>query len=158
MANRTYDHSQLGYIVLISLSVTLMVFSLQFVLGLGSPKTGLLGYLFFSGLTLFIASLFYKLRVVVDTTGIHLIYGIGLIKFHIKPDHVKSVRIVRNPWYYGLGIRIIPKGMLYNIHGLDAVEIIYEDGREKMVRIGSDEVHVLKAYLENKYALDNITE
>ena len=139
--------------MIISLGVTLMVFTLQFVLGLGSPKTSVIGYLFISGITLLIASLFYRLRVVVDTVGIHLIYGIGLIKFTIKPDRVKSVRIVRNSWYYGLGIRMIPKGRLYNIHGLDAVEIIYEDGREKMVRIGSDEVHVLKAYLEKKYAL-----
>ncbi len=153
MTNSTYDHSQVGWIVLISLGATLLVFSLQFVLGLGSPKTSILGYLFFSGLTLFIASLFYKLRVVVNQEGIHLIYGIGLIRFNIKPDHVRSVRIVRNPWYYGLGIRIIPRGRLYNIHGLEAVEINYEDGREKLVRIGSDEAHVLKAYLEKKYAL-----
>lgn len=153
MTNRTYDHTQMGWIVIISLGATLMVFTLQFVLGLGSPRTSLMGYLSISGLTLLIASLFYKLRVIVDTGGIHLIYGIGLIKFTIKPDHVKSVRIVRNSWYYGLGIRIIPKGRLYNIHGLEAVEIIYEDGREKMVRIGSDEVHILKAFLEKKYAL-----
>lgn len=153
MANRPYDHSQMGWIILISMGVTSMVFTLQFLLGLGSPKTSVMGYLVIIGITVLITSLFYRLRVVVDTTGIHLIYGIGLIKFSIKPDHVKSVRIVRNPWYYGLGIRIIPKGILYNIHGLEAVEIIYEDGREKMVRIGSDEVEVLKAYLEKKYAL-----
>ena len=154
MAERIYDHSQLGWIVMVTLGFTQVIFSIQYIFGLGSSTTTFLGYLCLSAVTFFIASLFYKLRVLVNESGIHLIYGIGLVKIHLKPDCVKSVRMVKNPWYYGMGIRIIPRGTLYNIQGIDAVEIIYEDGRrERMVRIGSDEVHILKAFLDIKYGL-----
>ena len=50
---------------------------------------------------------------------------------------VRGVRQVRNKWWYGWGIRKIPKGWMYNVWGLDAVELEMESG--KVFRIGTDE-------------------
>ena len=52
-----------------------------------------------------------------------------------------SFQTVRNKWYFGWGIRYLGTGWLYNVSGLDAVEIVQNDG--KMVRVGTDEPDVL---------------
>ena len=43
---------------------------------------------------------------------------------------------VRNKWYYGWGIRFMGNVTLYNIHGLDAVELTFKN-KESIVRIGT---------------------
>jgi hypothetical protein len=48
---------------------------------------------------------------------------------------------VRNPWYYGWGVRLTPHGILYNVSGLNAVELLLDDGRR--VRVGTDEPDAL---------------
>jgi hypothetical protein len=48
---------------------------------------------------------------------------------------------VRNPWYYGWGIRITPDGLLYNVSGTRAVEITLTDGSK--LRLGTDEPEAL---------------
>jgi hypothetical protein len=55
--------------------------------------------------------------------------------------------VVRNRWYYGWGIRITPRGWLYNVSGLDAVELALKNG--KCVRIGSDEPHALARAIDH---------
>ena len=49
--------------------------------------------------------------------------------------------MVKNPWYYGWGIRWTPDGPLYNIAGEGGVMLILADG--KKIRIGSDEPELL---------------
>jgi hypothetical protein len=44
---------------------------------------------------------------------------------------------VRNKWWYGWGIRLTPHGWLFNVGGLDAVELELASGRK--FRIGTDE-------------------
>jgi hypothetical protein len=47
------------------------------------------------------------------------------------------VRGARNRWWYGWGIRLTPHGWLYNVWGLDAVEIRRTNGRT--LRVGTDD-------------------
>lgn len=56
-------------------------------------------------------------------------------------ENIAQAQVVRNPWYYGWGIRLTPHGTLYNVSGLDAVEIRTRQG--KTFRIGTDEPEVL---------------
>jgi len=58
---------------------------------------------------------------------------------------VESVEPVKNPWYYGIGLRVTPRGMLYSVSGLSAVEITRRDGSR--LRIGTDEPEKLTAAL-----------
>ena len=43
---------------------------------------------------------------------------------------------MRNEWYYGWGVRLTPYGWMFNVSGLDAVELTFESG--KRFRIGTD--------------------
>lgn len=96
--------------------------------------------------------LFYKLIVEVDGRTLRLIYGIGLIRIKYKIDELERVEIIKTPWYYGLGIRITPKGMLYNIQGLKAVRIKYlRDGKRESVMVGSAEPEELMEALEDYF-------
>jgi len=54
-----------------------------------------------------------------------------------------AVHQVRNKWYYGAGVRWIPGGSMYNVWGLDAVELEQRSG--KRFRIGTDEPEALVA-------------
>jgi hypothetical protein len=62
-------------------------------------------------------------------------------------DAIKQVTVVRNHWWNGWGIRIGPGLRLYNVSGLDAVELSIgaEDVRR---RIGTDDPEGLAAALK----------
>jgi hypothetical protein len=99
--------------------------------------------------------LFGALTVEVDDTTIRLRFGVGLIRKTFSLADVASCQPVRNPWWWGWGIRLIPaarpgdgRGWLYNVSGLDAVELVLKNG--KQFRIGTDEPHVLKDFIQAK--------
>ncbi len=94
-----------------------------------------------------IALLFSGLSVEVTESSIKLAFGIGLIRRTIKRDQIKNVEKVRNSWWYGFGIRYTPHGWMWNIAGLDAIEITYFNGDK--FRIGTDEPDkLLQALIE----------
>lgn len=78
------------------------------------------------------------MTVKVDDKKIYVKYGIGLIRKRILLDRIKSCKIVRNKWWHGFGIRYIGRGWLYNISGLNAVELEFKDNN-RIIRIGTDE-------------------
>jgi len=80
--------------------------------------------------------LFYGLTTTIAKETIIVSFGIGLIKKKILLTRVTAVEKVINPWYYGWGIRIIPKGMMYNISGAKAVELRFND-TTRVFRIGT---------------------
>ena len=59
-----------------------------------------------------------------------------------------GLKIVKNPFYFGWGIRMIPKGTMYNISGFKAVEIKFRNSR--IVRIGSRNPEKLKQEIEER--------
>jgi len=82
-----------------------------------------------------IALFFISLTVSVDEQCVKLSFGIGLISRRIPLERIESASPVRNSWWYGLGIRLTPHGWMWNVHGLDAVELTYTGGRR--FRIGT---------------------
>jgi len=92
-----------------------------------------------------LAALFHGLRVTVDSRDIQLRFGIGIIRKRIPLESIASARMVRNKWWYGFGIRLTPHGWLWNQHGLDAIELCYQNG--KFFRIGTDDSQALFAHL-----------
>ena len=60
----------------------------------------------------------------------------------------KSAEKVRNKWYYGFGIRLIPGGQMYNVAGLDAVELKLTNGR--VFRVGTDESDKLLTAIQSQ--------
>lgn len=84
-----------------------------------------------------VTCLFFSLTVSVSREAISIRFGVGLVRktFHIRD--IQDVRAVRNRWYYGWGLRYTPHGWLYNVSGLDAVELELKNGRT--YRVGTDQ-------------------
>lgn len=81
--------------------------------------------------------LFYSLTAEIDQNHLIISFGIGIIRKRFKIRDVMNVYPVRNHWYYGWGIRMTPRGWLFNVSGLDAVEIEMSSG--KLYQIGTDQ-------------------
>jgi hypothetical protein len=146
-----YRKTQIGWwpIAIFAIPLVLLLFD-YFFQWRNRPLTTISLLLSISLLVL-IVLLFYKLTVETAEDAIRLSYGIGLIRITLKIDEFLSANVVKTPWYYGLGIRITPKGMLYNIQGTKAVLLEYmHKGELKTVLIGSPEPEKLKRNLESQ--------
>jgi hypothetical protein len=84
---------------------------------------------------------FSSLTVEITPTRLIWFFGPGLLRKSIEREAIMGVTPVRNPWWYGWGIHLTPRGWLYNVGGLDAVELALSNGRT--LRIGSDEAAAL---------------
>jgi hypothetical protein len=81
--------------------------------------------------------LFTTLTVSVGDRAVDVYFGPGLIRRRIPLRRIRDARAVRTPWFYGWGIRLTPGGWLWNVSGMNGVEIRLDDGRQ--FRIGTDE-------------------
>jgi len=81
--------------------------------------------------------IFYKLTIEIDDTHLSFSLGTGLIKKKFALRDIESCVPVKNSAVYGVGIRLIPGGWLYNVSGQYAVELTFKDKKSK-IRIGTD--------------------
>jgi hypothetical protein len=86
-------------------------------------------------------AIFGTLTVDVSKDRVVVWFGPGLIRRTLPVADIRDARAVRNKWWYGWGIRLTPHGWLFNVAGLDAVELELASGRK--FRIGTDEPQVL---------------
>jgi hypothetical protein len=89
-------------------------------------------------LVLLVAALgmFCCLTVEIDGRRLRCFFGPGLIRRTIAVHKIVSAQPVRNRWYYGWGIRLTPTGWMFNVAGLDAIELGLASGAR--FRIGTD--------------------
>ena len=83
-----------------------------------------------------VAILFSSLTVEVGDNELRWHFGPGLWTYRLPLDEIKEVAVVKNHWWNGFGIRMAPGFRLYNVSGLDAVEL----------RLKSDEVRRIGTY------------
>jgi len=126
-----YKHTQVGYLI-----ITIFGICLIYIVGI----MAIFGFewIFFTTLIILgiCVGVFSTLTVVIMEDILEIRFGIGIIrkKFHLKD--IESCQVVKNPWYYGWGIRLTPHGWLYNVSGFYAVEIKMKTGEK--YRIGTD--------------------
>lgn len=82
-----------------------------------------------------------RLTVTVSADEVRAAFGLGLPRRTIPLADITSAQPIRNRWYHGWGIRLVPKGWMFNVWGLDAVELELTSGRR--FRIGTDEPDTL---------------
>ncbi len=82
------------------------------------------------------AVLFGSLTTEIRDGVLHCRFGPGLFHKRFPLCEIVTVEPVRNSWIWGWGIRYTPNGWLYNVSGLDAVELTLASG--KMYRLGTD--------------------
>ena len=141
MADR-YRHTQPGVLMVIVLAVVAVVCGLSALLN-PTPARWLLWAVAMG--TLVVAWLFSSLTVEVNDNELNWHFGPGILTYRIARADIDSVRPVRNSWLNGFGIRLRPGFRLYNVSGLDAVELRLKTGDIR--RIGTDDPQGLAAAL-----------
>jgi hypothetical protein len=95
----------------------------------------------------------HKLTITVNQDRISFKLGVGFIGRSYKIADIKSCKPVKNSLLYGVGIHIIPGGILYNVSGLQAIELQFKN-RRQVLRIGTDKpeeiCNLLQTYISNE--------
>ncbi len=126
-----YKHTQVGWIIILLVGATaILVMALGFTVE-WNPVAAVV-----AAILIVIAALFATLTTEIKDGALECRFGPGLVRRRFLLSEIQEAREVRNHWYYGWGIRITPHGMLFNVSGLDAVEIILMGGGR--FRIGTD--------------------
>jgi len=134
----SYKHTQVGYPLIAVLGSCVAVAFALVALRLVPPQASSVAA------TLAVCLLLFSmLTVQVDTSHVRCAFAFGVIRKDVRLGDVRRVSVVRNRWIYGWGIRWIPGGWLWNVSGLDAVELELPEGR--VLRIGTDEPAALQA-------------
>ena len=136
----TYEHTQYSRPWLPALVGVFLLSMLAIVASTGELVAILtvLGVAVVVGIAMLI---FGRLTVRVSGDSLTATFGWGWPRKTVPLADVVSARAVRNRWWYGFGIRVIPGGTLWNVWGLEAVEL--QRASLKPVRIGTDEPDAL---------------
>ena len=130
-----YQHTQFGGLMAIAFGAALVI---ELLIAITLPPV-----LLATPALLLIWLLFYNLTVTVDGEFVRLSFGIGLIRKQFRVAEIHSAQPVCNSWWYGWGIHLTPRGWLFNVSGMKAVELEMNNGRH--YRIGTDEPDKLTA-------------
>ena len=98
-------------------------------------------------LLLAVAVLFSSLTVEVSDNELRWHFGPGLWAYQLPLDEIKEVAVVKNHWWNGFGIRMGRGFRLYNVSGLDAVELRLKS--DEIRRIGTDDPQGLANALQS---------
>ena len=143
----SYKHTQTGWLTLMVCGALLPFFVITAVI---TPDAPVHTFMLFvtTPILAVVMILFGSLTVTVDDAVITLCFGPGLIRKRIKLDTVAGCKPVKNQWWWGWGVQHIPGGWLYNVSGLDAIELKLNNGR--VCRIGTDEPQELSEFIQAK--------
>lgn len=93
------------------------------------------------------------MQIKVSKTEVLWSFGLGFPRKKLLISDISTIERVTNKWWYGWGIRkVITGGWLYNVYGLQAVEITTDEG--KQIRLGTDEPKKLYKVLETQLILE----
>jgi len=134
-----YRHTQIGYLIIFVFFLAILYFGILFTHAGLNPKVVFIIIPIF-----FILIFFVTLNVMIDKNYLRIKFGYGIFRKQFILKEIISVRIVKNHWYYGWGIRgwLQSRMLIFNVSGFDAVEIKMKNG--KTYRIGTDEPEKLE--------------
>jgi|SRR5690606_850586 len=140
-----YRHTQRGWPTLVALAAGLGL------LGDHVRRHGLTpGLALAGGAAIGAGIIFSRLTLEVTDAVLRASFGAGWPRKEVPLEEIVSAVPVRNPWWYGWGIRWTPSGWLWNVAGLDAVEIRLRSGER--FRLGTDEPVALARAVEGARA------
>ena len=139
-----YRHTQWGYTAI----PTFLLFAVVIPLTSSDDETTAaitVSLIAFTIALLAIVLLFSRLEVTVSDGRIVAAFGFGRPHREIELADVTDVHQLRNTWIQGWGIRKITNGWMYNVWGLDAVEVELASG--DVFRIGTNDPENLLAVI-----------
>jgi hypothetical protein len=100
-----------------------------------------------AGVFAFVLASFYAFTIEIVDGELQFWFGWGVARRAVPSEEIRSVEVVRVPWYYFWGIKSIPGGWLYSIApGGRAVELVLKDGAK--ILLGTDRPDEIKLRLE----------
>jgi len=149
----TKKFTQIGTISLIVM-VPILIFCLIMIIISGFKDMILVSTFGFLALTMVICLLiFYKLTIYLSDISISFKLGIGMVTRKYLFADIQSCKAVRNDPLTGIGIRKIQNGWLYNVSGLNAIELTFKNSKSK-VRIGTDKPDEITEILSKMIKID----
>jgi len=128
---KRYEHTQVGYFIIVAIVAAMVA------IGIILATTGINWIAIAALVVLGVALvLFPSLTVVIREEELLVQFGSGVIRKRFRLNEIESCQAIRNPWYYGCGIRLTPRGMLFRVSGFHAVQIKLTTGKEYL--IGTD--------------------
>mgnify|MGYP001550609521 FL=1 len=131
-----YQHSQTGWFVIpiiLLFTVVAFVVASDDQVEVGVVVAILVMMLAILGLGIYLS----RLEVTVTDDQVVAAFGFGKPRRAFDLKEIVDVRTVRNSWWNGWGVRKIRNGWMYNVWGLDAVQLELRSG--KSFRIGTDD-------------------
>ena len=99
-----------------------------------------------AGFFVLVLAAFYSFTIQISDGKLSFWFSFGVARKSIPLEKIRSVEVVRNPWYYFWGIKSIPGGWLFSITpGGRAVELVVADDR--LIRLGTNRPEELKQSL-----------
>lgn len=151
MGETIYQHRQTG--LLMQFAMIGAIITIGIMLYLQPGIVGQYGILV-TAIVFIVLRMFSSLNVVVSQLEVSASFGPGWIKRRIPISSIISVKSVQNSWLMGWGIRIIPHGTMFNVSGLDAVELELRNGG--VFRIGTDEPERLEMAIRDAMQMKGI--
>ncbi|ARN81647.1 hypothetical protein [Methylocystis bryophila] len=130
-----YRHRQIGWTIIIVLGVATLFAGAADLAAPRSPALLVAAIMLLTGL------IFSSLTIEVTPNELVWFFGPGLLKRRVARSEIAKAEPARNKWWWGWGVRLTPRGWLYNVDGLEAVEIAKKDGAS--FRLGTDEPQAL---------------
>lgn len=144
--NTIYKKTQFGILGII-MFVSMLIMSIVYFYG--SSSNFLVPYLILMFVFVVTILLFYKLTISIDEEKITAIFGIGFLKKTILLNEIDSIENYEIPWYAGIGVRLTPKGWLWNVSTGNAV-LIQNKTKTITFLVGSNEVDEVINILKQK--------
>lgn len=139
-----YHHTQTGVVIIMAFVCAIAI---VIAISISAPTSlPISAYITIIAIALLCLSIFARLTVQVTPNMVETHFGFGLLSRQFSLIEIDAIKCVRNPWYYGWGIRLTPDGWMYNVSGLDAVQLQLASG--KRFRIGTDEPEQLKSAID----------
>ncbi|WP_290697973.1 hypothetical protein [Lacinutrix sp.] len=141
-----YKNTQYGKLLIIILSICGLIPIVLFFIKIDDKPMQHWLILVVTSIFIITLLLFYKLTITISKEKIEAEFGIGLIKrtLNIKDINYDTIEEIKTPSYYGIGIRITPNGLLYNVKTGNAIKI---KSNEKTFFIGTDDFEKINSIL-----------
>ena len=128
---KRYEHTQVGYLIIVA--ITAAMIAIGILLATSGINVIAIAVLVVLAVALV---LFPSLTVIIWEEELIVQFGPGAIRKRFRLNEIQSCQAIKIPWYYGWGIRLTPRGMLFRVSGFHAVHIKLISGKEYV--IGTD--------------------
>ena len=147
-----HRYTQIGLITILMILLAgaftafMLASGLESTEGQGAPVLKVTGLVVAGVFVLLLAS-FYSFTIQIADGKLNFWFGFGAGRKSFPIAEIRSVEIVKNPWYYLWGIKSIPGGWLYSIApGGRVIELLFKDNR--VIQLGTNRPEEVKRSLD----------